>query len=267
MLKVSDVAAAVAAIAPPGLAAPWDNSGLLVGEPDAPCGRVMVALDITLPVLEEAAARDCQMVISHHPFIFQAQKNVVAGRYESDLIYWLVRHGMAAMAAHTNWDNAGGGINYALCDALGLQNVQSLLSPEQGAEILLLAGDLAESLGGEELAALVRERLGLPVVRAAGLCRDRQYRRIAVCGGAGMDFWQQAAAAGCDALVSADGKHHEGLQAEHAGFAVLDATHFATEIIGIRRLGERLAADLPELEVCYAGVGDSWQFYGADGRM
>lgn len=267
MLKVSDIVAAVAGIAPPGLAAPWDNPGLLVGEPDAPCGRVMVALDITLPVLEEAAERGCRLVISHHPFIFRGQKNVVAGRYESDLIYWLVRHDMAAMAAHTNWDNAEGGINYALCGALGLQNVRPLLSPEQGAEILLLAGDLAESLSGDELAGLVRERLGLPVVRAAGLVRGRQYRRIAVCGGAGMDFWPQAAAAGCDALVSADGKHHEGLQAAHSGFAVLDGTHYATEVIGIRRLGERLAAELPELEVCYAEVGDSWQFYGADGRM
>ncbi len=267
MLRVGDIAAAVAEIAPIGLAAGWDNPGLLVGEPDAPCGRVMVALDITLPVLEQAAAQGCGMVLAHHPFIFQAQKNVVTGRYESDVIYWLVRHGMAAMAAHTNWDNAAGGINYALAEALGLRDIRPLLSPEQGAEILLLAGELSEAVAGPALAGLVRDRLGLPVVRAAGLMADKQYRRIAVCGGAGMDFWPQAAAAGCDALVSADGKHHEGLQAAHAGFAVLDGTHFATEVIGIRRLGERLAAALPGLEVCYAATGDSWQFYGADGRM
>ncbi len=80
-------------------------------------------------------------------------------------------------------------------------------------------------------------------------------------GGAGLDLWPQAQAAGCDALLSADGKHHIGLQAAHNGFTVIDGTHFATEIIGIKRLGAKLAKALPDLEVLYAEVGDSWQFY------
>jgi putative NIF3 family GTP cyclohydrolase 1 type 2 len=66
--------------------------------------------------------------------------------------------------------------------------------------------------------------------------------------------------------VSADPKHHEGLQAEHSGFAVLDGTHFATEIIGIRRLGELVREKLPEVTVCFAETEDSWAYYGADGK-
>ncbi len=261
MSKVADIVAAVERLAPRKLAAVWDNPGLLVGEPETECSRVMVALDVTMSVLEQAAASGCQMVVSHHPFIFQAQKNVVAGRYESDLIYWLVRHNMAALAAHTNWDNAPGGINYVLCEALGLENVQVLLRPEDGAEILLLAGVLPEAVDGSELPGLVKERLGLPAVRAAGVSAAKKYRKIAVCGGAGMEFWQQAAEFGCDAFVSADGRHHEGLQAAHSGFAVIDGTHFATEVIGIRRLGEKLAELLPEVEVVFAETADDWQIF------
>lgn len=261
MPKVADIVAAVERLAPRKLAAAWDNPGLLVGDMERECKRVMVALDVTMPVLEQAEDLGCQMVVSHHPFIFQAQKNVVAGRYESDLIYWLVRHDMAALAAHTNWDNAPGGINYALCEALGLENLQALLRPEDGAEILLLAGELPEAVDGSGLVGLVKERLGLSAVRAAGVSLAKEYRKIAVCGGAGMEFWQQAAEFGCDALVSADGRHHEGLQAAHSGFAVIDGTHFATEVMGIRRLGERLAELLPEVEVFYAGVSDDWQIF------
>lgn len=260
MLKIKDVMTAVEKLAPRRLAAAWDNPGLLVGNAEAECRRIMVALDLTMPVLKQAVAWNCQLILTHHPFIFTAQKQVLAGSYEGDLIMALARHNIAALAAHTNWDNAEGGINWALAEALGLQNVAPILQPPDS-EILLLAGDLPAALPAENLLALVRRTLNIPVVRAAGLQENKNYQKIAVVGGAGLDFWPQAQAAGCDALLSADGKHHIGLQAAHSGFAVIDGTHFATEIIGIKRLGEKLAAALPDLEICSAEVDDDWQFY------
>jgi len=260
MLKIKDVAAAVEKLAPRRLAADWDNPGLLVGDAAAECRRVMVALDLTMPVLQQAAAANCQLILTHHPFIFTAQKQVLAGKYEGDLIMALARHNIAALAAHTNWDNAEGGINWALAEALGLRDAAAFLAPPES-EILLLAGSLPQPLAAAELLAHIRQVLNLPVVRAAGLQPHKLYQRLAVVGGAGLDFWPQAQAAGCDALLSADGKHHIGLQAAHSGFAVIDGTHFATEIIGIKKLGEKLAAALPELEVCLAEAGDAWQFY------
>ncbi len=260
MLKVKDVAEVVERLAPPRLAAAWDNPGLLLGDAGAECRRVMLALDLTKPVLEQALAWNCQLILTHHPFIFSGQKQVLAGCYEGDLIMALARHNIAAMAAHTNWDNADGGINWALAEALALQNVAPLTEPP-ASEILLLAGDLPEPLNAAALLAHIRHKLNLPVVRAAGLREDKLYRRLAVVGGAGLDFWPQAQSGGADALLSADGKHHIGLQAAHSQFAVIDGTHFATEIIGIMRLGQKLAAALPELEVCSAEVEDAWAFY------
>lgn len=262
MRTVKDIMAALELLAPLQLAAAWDNPGLLLGNPETECRRVMMALDLTRPVLEQAIVRECQLILTHHPFIFTGQKQVLAGTYEGDLIMALAASGMAAAAAHTNWDNAQGGINWALAEELGLQNIAPILDPNyNAAEILLLAGDLPQPLAAAELLDFICQKLAMPTVRAAGLQTKKTYRRLAVVGGAGMDFWQQAQAAGADALLSADGKHHIGLQAAHNGFAVIDGTHFATEIIGVRRLGAKLAAALPDLEVVLAEVNDDWQFY------
>lgn len=265
--RISEVLAAVEALAPRNLAADWDNPGLLAGDPRGGCEGVLVALDLSRAVVAQAAAANCRLILTHHPFIFSAQKQVLAGTYEGDLILALAKAEIAAAAAHTNWDNAAGGINYVLAEALGLRELEAVCDPSRDdGEILLLAGLLPQAVSAGELPELVRRRLGLAVVRAAGLRPDKAYRRLAVVGGAGLDFWPEAQAAGCDALISADGKHHIGLQAAHSGFAVIDATHFATEVIGIRRLGERLRESLPGLRVCFAEEEDAWAFYGAGGQ-
>lgn len=253
-------------LAPKKLAAKWDNPGLLVGDRQQKISGVLFALDLSREVIEQAKEEGCNMIVTHHPCIFQPQPRVVAGTYEGDLTRLLIKNDMVYVACHTNFDNALGGINYVLAEYLGLKNVKPLLDPAEGAEILLLAGEFEEPLLAEEMLSKVAKVLNLPTVRAAGLDFEKKYQKLAICGGAAMDFWQDAMEFGCDALLSADPKHHEGLQAAHAGFAVLDGTHFATEVLGIKRLGEMLKLLLPGLKVCYANEQDSWQFYGRDGK-
>lgn len=264
-MKIADVFAALDEIAPFDSAAGWDNPGLLLGDMQTEVSGAMFALDLSRGVIEQAVAAGCNLIVTHHPFIFQPQPHIIAGTYEGDMAISLIKQDIAVIACHTNWDNAKGGINYALAERMGLQNVHPLLDPKDGAEILLLAGDFDLPLSAAELVLRVAEALGVPTVRAAGLSEDKQYRRLAVCGGAAMDFWRDAYAMGCDALLSADPKHHEGLQAAHAGFAVLDGTHFATERIGILELGKRLGESLPQLKICLAEEQDSWHFYDFGG--
>lgn len=266
-MKIKDIVQAVERLAPPSMAAPWDNPGLLLGDAQAECSRIIVALDLTQSVLEQAAAANCQLILTHHPFIFNGQKQVLAGSYEGDLILALAKHNIAVMAAHTNWDNAEDGINWALAEALELQEIEPILDPNYTAsEILLLAGNLPKQLAAAEFLAHVSACLQQPTLRAAGLQQGKMYQRVAVLGGAGMDLWPQAQAAGCDVLISSDGKHHIGLQAAHNGFALIDATHFSTEIIGIRQLSFKLADVLPELQVFYAEEHDAWAFYEETGE-
>lgn len=264
-MTVAEVFAALDKLAPTELAAPWDNPGLLVGDMAREVSGVMFALDLARGVVEQAEKAGCNLIVTHHPFIFTPQPHIIAGTYEGDLSMELIRREMACIACHTNWDNAAGGINWVLAEALGLENVAPLLDPADGAEILLLAGEFARALTAEEMLAQVAGALGLPCVRAAGLSAEKRYKKLAVVGGAAMDFWRDARAMGCDALLSADPKHHEGLQAAHTGFAVIDGTHFATEVIGIHRLARRLGDEVPGLKICIAKEQDSWQFYDKRG--
>lgn len=266
-MRVADIYTLLDELAPFDTAAPWDNPGLLVGDMEREVSGVMVALDLSRAVIEQARVAGGNLIVTHHPFIFQPQPHIISGSYEGDLVMSLVKNDMAVIACHTNWDNAAGGINYVLAEMLGLQNVTPLLDPAEGAEILLLAGEFEQELTAEEMLKRVAEALDLPVVRAAGLSDKRKYRRLAVCGGSAMDFWRDAYACGCDALLSADPKHHEGLQAAHAGFAVLDGTHFATEVAGIRALAGLLEKRLPGLKISRADEQDSWQFYARGGKI
>lgn len=265
MPKIAEICEVLHHFAPLELAAAWDNPGLLLGDAGAECCGVMTALDLSADVIEQAQAKGCNLILTHHPFIFHGQKQVLPGCYEGGMITALIKADMAAIACHTNWDNAPGGINWALAEALGLVNVVPIIEPGAGEDILLLAGDFPQALSAQNLLKTAAQALGLPVIRASGLCADKTYRRLAVCGGAGMDLWPRAQAAGCDAFLSSDPRHHEGLQAAAAGFAVLDGTHFATEIIGIRRLARLLRQQMPGLAVYFAEAVDSWQFYSVDG--
>ena len=260
-MKVKEIIGVLAEIAPLDLAAPWDNPGLLLGDPCAECESVTVALDLSAAVIRQAEEAGSGLILTHHPFIFKAQQHILAGTYEGDAAIALSRAGIAAAAWHTNWDNAPQGINRVLAEAVGLTDIRPLAEPGRGDDILLLGGDFPRALSAAELCQIVAQALGLGVIKAAGLDDGKRYRRLAVCGGAGMDFWPRARELGADAMLSSDPKHHEGLQAAAAGFALLDGTHFATEVIGIRSLAHRLAEKCPQLRVLIAEEEDSWKYY------
>jgi len=117
-MKVADIVRAVEELAPPALAADWDNVGLLVGDPGANVKRVMVCVDATEAVLAEAVRTRAQMIVAHHPVIFRPVRHVTPE--QTPVAYGAVRHGVAIYAAHTNLDVAAGGTNDVLADVLGL---------------------------------------------------------------------------------------------------------------------------------------------------
>lgn len=113
-------------IAPTSLAENWDNVGLLVGDPHAGIEGVLVALDLTQEVIEEALNKQCNFVILHHPPIFQPLKKLTASNPETKLILTAAQYGLNIYAAHTNLDKAPGGVNDRLAQVLSLNNVEIL---------------------------------------------------------------------------------------------------------------------------------------------
>ena len=222
-------------IAPLELAEEWDNVGLLAGHPDNPVARVLCALDLSLPVIEEAGKLGAELIVTHHPILFKGRKNLREDDAEGRMLSALVRGNLSMIAMHTNYDNARPGVNDALAATLGLRDVEAL---EEGMRVgttdrsdLRAFADFAEArLGG------VIRRYGAP---------DTPVRRVAVLGGAGEDFIPLAMAAGADVYLTGETAYHKGTDAAENGLCVLEAGHAATERPGILALSAALqkAAD------------------------
>ena len=214
-------------IAPPELAESYDNVGLLAGHPDWPVERVLCALDLTKDVAAEAKTVGAQLIVTHHPIFFRGRKNVREDDTEGAAVCALIRERLALIAAHTNFDNATPGVNDALAAALGLKDVEAALHG-------MRVGTLEKDLSVTEFAGLVEAKLNTRARwYAAG---EKRVRRVAVLGGAGGDFFEEALELGADAYVTGEVRHHEALAAVGQGLCVVEGGHYETEQIAIKLL-------------------------------
>ena len=230
-MKVRDALNILNGMFPPEQAESYDNVGLLCGHPDVPVERILCALDLTEGLIDEAQEKGAQLIVTHHPILFHARKNLREDDPEGRLLAKLVRSRLSLIAAHTNYDNAPDGVNDQLAAALGLVNVQALANG-------LRVGELPREMNVRELTEHVGKSL-CAVVRPYCTC-DTAVRRVAVCGGAGSEFYPLALAAGAQAYVTGEVHHHDALAAVAENLAVLEAGHYETEQIAIKSLANRL---------------------------
>lgn len=233
---VGDVLLAIEELWPESLAEDWDAVGLVAGRPDRPAGKILLAVDPTSAVIDEALEWGADLVISHHPLLLKPVSSVAADRFKGDVLHRLIEGGCALTTVHTNGDSAVGGVSDVLADAFGLQNVQPLASaadglPEEG---IGRVGDLAEAttLGGfaEVVFSILPSVAG--GVRVAG-DRDGLVRRVAVCGGAGDGLFNEVRASQADVYVTADLRHHPASEAREGAVSgrpyLIDVSHFGSE--------------------------------------
>ena len=340
---------AIDRLAPFGSCMECDNVGLLVGEREAPVNGILVTLDVTPAAVEKALEMQMNCIVSHHPIIFHPLKRISTQQAAG----LCLANGISVISAHTNYDFAPQGVNCALAEKLGLQNIRpfgaenkekpwyslvvfvpqshaeavyramseagagqqgnysgcaymnegegrflpkagakpflgSVGAPETAAEIRLemlcdpdrvaavlaamravhpyeepaysilpnhalhrreccgMLGELPTMLSPEELAAAAGRALGTHVQHVP---TGHRIKTVAVCGGAGSDFMADAAAAGAEAFLTGEVKHHEWLMAAGQGLCLMAAGHHATEHIAMPQLAEQLQAALPGLTV------------------
>jgi len=257
------IAAAIEAAAPLALAESWDRPGLQVGSLDAPVARVLIALDPTPSVVEEAARRGADLIVTHHPLFLHPPTCLDWATPVGRTVRLLAREGLSLYSAHTNLDRVSGGVSDWLADRLGLGKVRPL-QPVPGWEGAGTGrvGTISrpEPLG--EWARWAADVLGSECARLTG-DPERIVSRVAVCGGSGTSLWPEALAAGADVLVTGDLKHHVALDASDAGVAVLDLGHAPTEQ-GALKVMERIVRDLARtegerLEVETWNPGEPWK--------
>ena len=227
----------------------WDNVGLLCGRRDREVKKVLVALDPFSHVCEEAAAWGADVLVTHHPLIFQAVKAVSDDTQTGRCLLTLAENGIAAINAHTNLDKAAGGVNDVLARRLGLRGIQVFRpesADENGNEIGLLRVGTVQEQPLSDFVAHVKQELGCRGVRYVS--GGRPVRKVAVgggsCGSALYDI-----AADCDTLVTADIKYNQFWDAKDLGINLIDAGHFHTENPVCAWLLEQLRARFPEIEV------------------
>ena len=243
MTTVREIESFLYGWAPRELAESWDNVGLLVGDPEAAVERVLVALDITPQVAEEALERGCQLIVAHHPVMncaWHPVQTVRADDRQGRTLTALLRGGVAAICMHTNLDAAEGGVNDILAEKLGLTQPEMLTEEKIGR-----IGTLKCEIPLVEFTHSVIELLGCNGLRYVDA--GRPVHRVAVGGGACGCYIPQAVAAGCDTFVTSDLKYNDFLDTE--GLNLIDAGHFPTENVVCPALRDRLAEAFPAVDV------------------
>ena len=215
----------------------YDNVGLLVGDGREKVTGVLVTLDCTDEAISEAVKQGANLIVTHHPVIFDPLKTVT----EQSLIYRLIRNGISVISAHTNLDQADGGVNDALAEAIGLSDIEKI-SDSEG--FFYRIGELSEPMTSEELAKTVSETLPVKYVGSSTFIK-----RVAVCSGSGGSMLGEVINTGVDAYVTADIKHNVFMDAHASGLTLIEAGHFNSEDIIVEPLSNELRAAFPDLSV------------------
>ncbi len=232
-------------IAPLELAEGWDNPGLLVD-----CGgevrRVLVTLDITPEVVEEAAAKHCEVIVAHHPVVFSPLKKLDT----SDVPYQLIRAGISAVCMHTNLDAAKGGVNDVLAGVFGMKNAVPFADGcGRVGEIEPITVAALAQKARSELEALCNLPKYGQTVQIKYADAGRVVSRLAVISGAGGSMFEDAITVGADCLLTGEANHHHACDAKRLGLSLIAAGHYATEFPVTAAVSEKLQAALPEVEV------------------
>ncbi len=232
---------------------PWDNSGFLVGKRDQPVTGILFALDVTGQVIDEAVEKGANLIVTHHPLMFDPIRRVTDETFEGRLILRLIREGVGLIACHTCLDRAPGGINDALAECCALLDVEG--------DGFIRVGTLPVPMAAGELREYLSAALG-DTVRLMG-DPARTVHRLGMCSGAGSGEWEEAAALGADGFLSGEVKHHHALAMADAGVPCFECGHFATEQPGIFALADALQSALNQVKYSLSIFKSRAGAYGA----
>ena len=243
MITVRDVESTLYNWAPSGLAASWDNVGLLVGAPDRKVKKILTTLDITESVVDEAVQTGADLIVAHHPVMnctWHPVQTLRTDDRQGRILTGLVENHISAICMHTNLDAADGGVNDALAEKLGLLQTEYLTDEKIGR-----VGTLKCEIPLVEFTRFVVKSLGCNGLRYTDC--GRPVHRVAVGGGACGEYIAQAIALGCDTFVTSDLRYHDFLDTKELN--LIDAGHFPTEQVIVPELCRRLQAAFSAVSV------------------
>ena len=224
-MKVKDIIRVIEEFAPLSLQEGWDNSGLCIGSPEDVVSSVLLGLDCTPELVDEAIACGADMIVTHHPLIFSGLKKISPDNPVGEAVIKAIKAGISIYAAHTSADKVIAGVSGAMAARLGLEDVQILDEDGDGTG-LGVVGDLAEPMTSDELIEFVKDRFGLKAMRTSRPL-EGQISRIAMCGGSGGSLIGAAMKSGAQLYLSGDISYHNFFTRK--GFMIMDIGHYESE--------------------------------------
>lgn len=243
-MQIKDITDVIEASAPLSLQEPYDNSGLIVGHHDDEVTSALLCVDVTEEVLDEAESLGSELVISHHPIIFDPLKRLTGANHVQRIVERAIKKGIALYACHTNLDGVKDGMSYRLAEQLGIKEL-SVLSPglpDGSGNGFGIIGSLTKEMPTAAFIRDMKERLDLKVVRHSDIAR-KDVRLVALCTGSGASLIETAASAGADIYIAADFKYNDFLRAD-GRLTVCDIGHFESEYCAIELLHDIITKKL-----------------------
>ena len=219
----------IESVAPRSAQADWDNSGMQVGDTERDIQSILLTTDITESVVNESIVSGCQLIVSHHPLLFRGLKQVCGQTPQARVVEMAIRHNIAIYSAHTNLDSVHGGINTRLADILGISDYRILVpnNPADPSVGLGVIGRLAQPTAYTDFLQHVKDVLGATYVRYTDPAKET-IQTVALCGGSGAEFIEEAISQGADAYPTADCKYHE-MQDAAGRIGLVDIDHWISE--------------------------------------
>ena len=286
-MKLKDIKSFLEGMAPLTVQENWDNSGLQIGCSDKEIRKVLVCLDLTEAVLDEAESIGADLVLSHHPLIFKGLKSIAGNTYQERCVRKAILSDIAVYSAHTSLDNIFGGVNHKIASLLGLSSLRWLDSGESaegcdekcggaaegkcggateekcgGADAVArasgsgLIGELKEPVAAAEFLHTVKTIFDVKALKHSPLSSTTTIRSIALCGGAGAFLLPQAVAKGADCFISGEFHYHDYFD---PGTLLIELGHYESEQFTQDLLKESLEKAFPELEIVKTSVNTNPQ--------
>ncbi len=251
-MKLNDIINNLEQFAPLNLAEDWDNVGLLVGDRNQEVKKVLLALDVTTEVVDEAINTGANLIVAHHPIIFKAIKNVVNGNAIGDKLIKLIKNDIAVYVMHTNFDSADGGTNDVVFDLLNLEN-REVLEPIEGYENCGLGrvGTLPKKMLVNELLQFLKDTNKFDYINYSldfeGM--NKEVKKVGLCTGSVMtSLIIKSKKLDCDVYITGDLTYHTAQMAKDIGITIIDIGHYCSENIVFENLKQKLDNDFENIE-------------------
>lgn len=241
-LKVEDVIKVMETMAPPILAVDYDNVGLMVGDRNAEVNKILVALDVTFEIIEEAIEKGCNLIVTHHPLLFVKPKTITTDTLLGRKIIKLIENKISVYSSHTNLDAVNEGLNHIATELLGYQNFRVLEvnkacdNNNNGVGRIVKTNSPITLL---DLCNRVKEKYNAPFVRFVGE-PNKEINTIAIVNGSGEDYFDLVRKSGCDCIITGDTRYHHVSDMREEDIAIIDAGHFVTEWPPMKVVGKKL---------------------------